>query len=80
MAAKPGVSGQVVESMIPKSGYRCSEKIMLQRATRSFVEREPAAARRYHLTLVLLYGKEQLPPRADRSPRSPTTMSKRATR
>ena len=41
--------------------------------------REPAA-RCYHLTLVLLYAKEQLPPRADRSPRSPITMSKRATR
>jgi hypothetical protein len=34
------------------------------------VERAPAA-RRYHLTLVLLYAREQLPPRADRSPAHP---------
>jgi CO/xanthine dehydrogenase FAD-binding subunit len=59
--------------MIPKSGYRFSEKIMLQEEAghtvpgQALVEREQAA-RRYHLTLVLLYAKEQLPPRADRSP------------
>jgi hypothetical protein len=85
MAAKPGANGKVVPSMIPKSGYRFSEKIMLQEEAghtvpgQALVEREQAA-RRYHLTLVLLYAKEQLPPRADRSPRSPIKMSKRATR
>jgi hypothetical protein len=30
MAAKLGTNGKVVQSMIPKSGYRFSEKIMLQ--------------------------------------------------
>jgi hypothetical protein len=85
MAAKPGANGKVVQSMIPKSGYRFSEKIMLQEEAgdavlgQTFVERGQAA-RRYHLTLVLLYAKEQLPPRADRSPCSPTTTSKRASR